>query len=74
MNASQFEQLCNSAREAHASLRGCKWRERQNEAAILRSVLDQLCAARLARKNPRLQERRAELIKYCNATLGEYCL
>lgn len=71
LTATQFESLCYSVRDAANSLGGCKSHEIPNELRILRGVIDELCRAELARKNPRLAERRSDIIRRANAVIAD---
>lgn len=71
LTAYQFDALCDSVRDAAKSLGGCKSYEIPNELRILRVQLDKLCHADLARKNPRLAERRADIIRRANAVIAD---
>lgn len=64
MTATEFSNLCDSVRASVASLKSCREWEVENEARILTNVSNELLDAVLIRKNPALEERRADLLDY----------
>jgi len=68
LTAVQFDGLCSAVGWARSSLAGCAGeRERARELAHLQAAMAELSGAVLARKNPRLEERRTMMIRSATA-------
>ena len=70
MKAAEFEMQCNFVHECANNLRACPRGEQINEANILRTQLNELLAAKLDRKNDRLQDRRVQVMYLADQSLA----
>lgn len=70
LTASQFRSLCDQVRDCIKSLKSCTNAEVANETRLLRTALDELCAATPSRRSAALIQRRCDAIEQANAVLA----
>lgn len=69
-SAAQFSALCSQVSDCARSLASCLPSEVESEGRHLRSALNDLCAAEVARDNSRLIEMRRSAIAHGNEVLA----